>query len=60
MENYKIEIISGVVAIVIAIIGGSIYSVKKSKSRDTKTGQNNITVKGNKNKIVGGDDNSNK
>jgi len=56
-ENYT-KIILAVVAVIGAIIGGTLISIKKSKKRTNKANQENITIKGNKNKVVGGDDNS--
>lgn len=54
MDNNTTKIILGVIAIIAALIGGSLYS----KKRSNKVKQTNIEIKGDKNKIVGGDDNS--
>lgn len=56
-ENYT-KIILAVIAVIATIVGGALISIKKSKKRTNKVNQENITIKGNKNKVVGGDDNS--
>lgn len=58
MEDNTTQIIIGVIALVTAIIGGALISINKSRKRNTKTKQDNIKIKGNKNKVIGGDDNS--
>ena len=58
MEDNTIKIIIAVIALVTAIIGGALISINKSRKRNTKTNQDNIKIKGNKNKVIGGDDNS--
>lgn len=55
MEDNITKIILGAIALVSALIGGALYS----KKRYNKVDQSKIKIKGNKNKIVGGDDNSN-
>ncbi|CAL2061989.1 hypothetical protein [Tenacibaculum sp. 190524A05c] len=58
MEDNTTKIIIAVIALVTAIIGGALISINKSRKRNTKSSQDNITIKGNNNKVVGGDDNS--
>jgi glucose uptake protein GlcU len=58
MEDNTTQIIIAVIALVTAIIGGALISINKSRKRSTKTKQDNIKIKGNKNKVIGGDDNS--
>lgn len=58
MEDNTTEIIIAVIALVTAIIGGAFISINKSKKRNTKSSQDNIQIKGDKNKVIGGDDNS--
>lgn len=57
MENIKL-----IIEIVIALIGllgcGVYISYKVRKNRKTNSNQKNITIKGNNNKVIGGDDNS--
>ncbi|AKP50240.1 hypothetical protein [Cyclobacterium amurskyense] len=56
MEGNLSEILSTIIALIIAIIGGSWYSKRKKKSISNI--QKGIKIKGDKNKIVGGDDKS--
>ena len=58
MEDNSTKIIIAVIALITAIIGGALISINKSRKRNTKTNQDNIKIKGNKNKVIGGDDNS--
>jgi len=58
MEDNTTKIIIAVIALVTAIIGGALISINKSRKRNTKSSQDNIKIKGNKNKVIGGDDNS--
>ncbi|WP_346881289.1 hypothetical protein [uncultured Algibacter sp.] len=58
MEDNSTKIIIAIIALVTAIIGGALISINKSRKRNTKTNQDNIKIKGNKNKVIGGDDNS--
>ncbi|WP_299221250.1 hypothetical protein [uncultured Aquimarina sp.] len=58
MEDNTTKIIIAVIALVTAIIGGALISINKSRKRNTKTNQDNIKIKGKKNKVIGGDDNS--
>jgi len=58
MEDNSTKIIIAVIALITAIIGGALISINKSRKRNTKTKQDNIKIKGNKNKVIGGDDNS--
>lgn len=58
MEDNTTKILIAVIALVTAIIGGTLISINKSRKRNTKTNQDNIKIKGNKNKVIGGDDNS--
>ncbi len=55
MEENTTKIIIGIIALITALIGGALYS----KKRTNKVTQSNIKIKGKKNKIVGGDNNSN-
>lgn len=54
MEDNSTKIILGIITIIIALLGGALYS----KKRKNKVKQSNINIEGDKNKIVGGDDNS--
>ena len=58
MEDNMTKIIIAVIALVTAIIGGALISINKSRKRNTKSSQDNIKIKGDKNKVIGGDDNS--
>jgi hypothetical protein len=58
MEDNTFKIMMAVIALVTAIIGGALVSINKSRKRNTKSSQDNIKIKGNKNKVIGGDDNS--
>ncbi|MBU2928858.1 hypothetical protein [Winogradskyella psychrotolerans] len=58
MEDNTTKIIIAVIALITAIIGGALISINKSRKRNTKTKQDNIKIKGDKNKVIGGDDNS--
>lgn len=59
MENYTTEIISAIIGLLTIIAGGALISIKKSKKRNQKSRQENIKIKGDGNKVIGGDDNSN-
>jgi LPXTG-motif cell wall-anchored protein len=54
MDDNTTKIILGVIAIITALVGGALYS----KKRRNKVKQTDIKIKGDKNRIVGGDDNS--
>ena len=56
MENNTTNIIIAVITLITAIISSALISINKSRKRKTK--QNNIKIKGDKNKVIGGDDNS--
>ena len=58
MEEHTTEIIIAIIGLLTVIIGGALISIKKSKKRNQKSQQDNITIKGKENKIIGGDDNS--
>lgn len=58
MEDNTTKIIIAVIALITAIIGGALISINKSRKRKTETNQENINIKGNKNKVIGGDDNT--
>lgn len=58
MEEYMTEIIIAVIGLLTVVVGGALISINKSKKRNQKTNQENITIKGKKNKVIGGDDNS--
>jgi glucose uptake protein GlcU len=58
MEDNTTKIIIAVITLVTVIIGGALISINKSRKRNTKTNQRNIKIKGNQNKVIGGDDNS--
>jgi glucose uptake protein GlcU len=55
MEDNTTKIIIGIIALITALIGGALYS----KKRNNKVKQTKIKIKGKKNKVIGGDDNSN-
>jgi hypothetical protein len=52
------EIVLAGIALLTVVAGGAWFSFKKSKNRTSTTNQSNIKMKGNGNKVVGGDDNS--
>lgn len=52
------EIIIAVIGLLTVVVGGALISINKSKKRNQKTNQENIMIKGKKNKVIGGDDNS--
>ncbi len=56
MDNDKIVL--GLIALVTALVGGALFSIKKSKNKKQRNSQSNITILGDENKVVGGDDNS--
>lgn len=58
MGENTTQIILGLIALATAIIGGALFTINKSKKRNTKTNQDNISIKGDGNKVIGGDDNS--
>jgi len=58
MDEQTTKIILAVIAVLTVIVGGSLIAIKKSKKRNTKSHQENITITGDKNKVIGGDDNS--
>lgn len=58
MEENTTEIVIAVIALLTAIVGGAWISIKKSKKRNQKSNQENISIKGKNNKVIGGDDNS--
>ncbi|UII30910.1 hypothetical protein LVD17_21690 [Fulvivirga ulvae] len=60
MEDSTAKIMVAIIALLTAIIGGALISINRSRKRNTKSSQDNIKIKGNKNKVIGGDDNSNK
>jgi hypothetical protein len=52
------KIIGYVIAAIVTIAGGSLLAIKISKNKKYKNTQSNITMTGNGNKVVGGDDKS--
>ena len=58
LDENSTKIILAVAAVVAAALGGSLIAIRKSKKRNTKVHQENITVSGTGGKVVGGDDNS--
>lgn len=58
MSEYTTEIITGIITLALAIVGGSMISIRRSKKRSQKVNQSNISIEGDNNKIVGGDDKS--
>jgi len=57
-DNETLKIIGYVVAGIAAISGGALFAIKKSKSKKISSKQSNVTMTGDGNKIIGGDDNS--
>ncbi len=51
------KVLLAIVAVLAALVGGSLVAIKKSKKRSNKVRQENITISGT-GKVVGGDDNS--
>lgn len=58
MENNYVKIALAVITVIGAILGGAFYSKKKVKNKKYQIDQRDITITGDNNKIVGGDDNS--
>lgn len=58
MDENNIKIILAIITVIATIVGGALITIKKSKKKTNKVNQENITIKGDKNKVVGGDDNS--
>ncbi|MGS4347110.1 hypothetical protein ACKUSY_16280 [Myroides odoratus] len=58
MDNNSIEIIVSIVTIIGAIVGGTIYFKSKKKYKRNKVIQKKIKIKGDNNKVIGGDDKS--
>ena len=58
-EESTTKIILAVIAFLTFLVSGAIISIKKSKKRSSKNTISNISINGDDNKIVGGDDNSN-
>lgn len=56
-DENSTKIILGITAVVAAALGGSWIAIRKSKKRNNKVHQENITISGT-GKVVGGDDNS--
>ena len=54
-DNYT-QIIAGIIIILTTLAGGALYSKRKTKK--TSNTQDNITITGNDNKVIGGDDKS--
>jgi hypothetical protein len=54
----KTQIILAVIALLTAIVGASFLTIKIRKKRSTQSTQKDIVIRGNKNKVIGGDDNS--
>lgn len=53
------QIIIAIITLLTTILGGALISKKISNRRVSKTSQSGITVTGDKNKVIAGDDNSN-
>ena len=58
MDENNTKITLAIIALIVATVGGALISVNKSRKRTNKVSQENITIKGNKNKVIGADDNS--
>jgi uncharacterized protein YneF (UPF0154 family) len=56
MGENTVKVLLAIIALITAMAGGSWYSKRKTKS--ISNSQKKIKIKGNKNKVVGGDDNS--
>jgi len=56
MEEY-VKITLGIITALI-VGGGALFTIRKSRQRKTTVKQDHITIKGNNNKVIGGDDNS--
>jgi hypothetical protein len=59
-DDNTTKIIASVAGVLIAIAGGALLTIKKNKSKSKKYSnkQSDITITGNDNKVVGGDDKS--
>lgn len=60
MDNNSTEIIVSIVTLIGAIVGGTIYFKSKKKYKRNNVVQKKIKIKGNHNKVIGGDDKSDK
>lgn len=58
MEENTMKIILAILAIIATIVGGALISIRKTKKRNSKSNQESITINGDGNKVIGGDDNS--
>lgn len=58
LNENSTKIILGVFALVTVIVGSAWVSKKKNKKRSSRNMVSNIKIEGDKNKIIGGDDNS--
>jgi hypothetical protein len=58
MDENTTKIILAIIGIVTILVSGALISIKRIKKRESKNSISNITIKGNRNKLVGGNDNS--
>jgi len=52
------KIVLGIISLLLLIAGGALITIKKTKKRSSRNTISNVEIKGNKNKIIGGDDKS--
>lgn len=61
MDDNTTKIILAIIAILASIVGGvTLYSKSKNKTKRYNINQKDISINGNNNKVVGGDDKSDK
>lgn len=58
MESSSINLLVAVITFLTAILGGAFIAIKRVKKKNQKSDQRGIQIKGDGNKIIGGDDNS--
>jgi hypothetical protein len=58
LDDNTVKLISYISAAIAAIVGGSWFAIKKSRSRNNSAKQSTINQFGTGNKVTGGDDNS--
>ncbi len=58
MEENTIKIILAIITVVATIVGGTLYYKKTTKVKKRSTTIKGISITGNDNKVIGGNDNS--
>lgn len=57
MDDSTLKLI-GIIIAGFAAIGGALFAYKRIRSKNYKNTQSNISINGNDNKVIGGDDKS--